>query len=85
MLENSSGALIEEAMRLEKALTNNEAEYEALIYGLELTAKLAAQYLEVNLDSELVSSQVIDTFEVKEPRMRQYCEKAGLIMSRFKN
>ena len=51
VLENSSGILIEEAMRLERNLTNNEAEYEALLYGLELAMRLGAQYFEVILDS----------------------------------
>ena len=50
VLENSSGVLIEEALRLEKNLTNNEVEYEALLYGLELALKMGALYLEVNLD-----------------------------------
>ena len=54
VLENSSGVLIEEALRLERNLTNNEAKYEALLYGLELAFKLGAHYLKVNLDLELV-------------------------------
>ena len=32
VLENSSGILIKEAVRLEGKMTNNEAEYEALLY-----------------------------------------------------
>ena len=34
ILENSSGILIEESMQLKGTMTNNEAEYEALLYGL---------------------------------------------------
>ena len=40
IIESSSGVIIEEAFRLEKQMMNNEAEYEALIYGLELALKL---------------------------------------------
>ena len=40
VLENSSEVLIEKALRLEKNLTNNEIEYEALLYGLGLAVKL---------------------------------------------
>ena len=47
--------IIEEAFRLEKQMTNNEVEYEALIYGLELALKLGVQNLKVLLESELVS------------------------------
>ena len=32
-LENSSRVLIEEVVRLDEKITNNEAEYEALLYG----------------------------------------------------
>ena len=85
VLENSSKVLVEEVMRLEKALTNNEVEYKAVVYGLELAVKLGTQYLEVNLDSKLVSSQLVGNFEAKEPRMKQYLKKALLIMSRFKS
>ena len=40
VLENSRGVLIEEAIRLGEKMTNNEAEYEALLYGLELALRL---------------------------------------------
>ena len=67
VLENSFRVLIEEALRRERNLTNNEAEYEALLFGLELALKLGAHYLKVNLDSELVSGQLIEMFKVKDP------------------
>ena len=85
VLENSSGVLIEEALRMEKNLTNNKVEYEALLYGLELALKLGAQYLEVNLDSKLITGQLIGTFVVKDPRMNSYCEKARSFLSQFKD
>ena len=40
VLENSSGVLIKEAVRLDEKMTNNEAEYKALLYGLELALTL---------------------------------------------
>ena len=33
IIESSSGVIIEEAFRLEKQMTNNKAEYKALIYS----------------------------------------------------
>ena len=69
---------------MEKNLTNNEVEYEALLYGLELALNLGARYLEVNLDLELVSEQLIGTFKAKDPRINSYCKKARLFMSQFK-
>ena len=50
--------------------TNNEAEYEALIYGLELL--LENNFLSVNIfsDSQLVVNQVNGLFKVKNHRMK---------------
>ena len=50
VLENSSRVLIEEAVRLDEKMTNNEAKYEALLYGLELALRLGVQCLKINLD-----------------------------------
>ena len=47
----SSSRVIEEAFRLEGQMTNNEAEYEALLYDLELALKLGIQNLKVYVDS----------------------------------
>src|SRR5690606_32863967 len=84
IIESSSGVIIEEAFRLEKQMTNNEAEYEALIYGLELALKLGVQNLKVLLDSELVSGQVNKTFETKDQRMKLYCSKVVQLMKNFR-
>ena len=64
--ESSSRVVVEEAFWLEGQMTNNEAEYEALIYGLELALKLGVQNLKVLLDSKLVFEQVNKFFEVKD-------------------
>ena len=55
ILDSSFRVIIEEAFQLEEQMTNNEAEYEALLYGLELAIKLGVKNLRVFLDSGLVS------------------------------
>ena len=55
ILENSSGILIEESVQLNGKMTNNEAEYEALLYGLDLALRLGVRHITINLDSELDS------------------------------
>ena len=72
VLENLSGVLIEESVKLEEKMTNNETEYEALLYGLELALRLGVQYLKINMDSELVSEQLVGKFKTKDSRMRSY-------------
>uniref|UniRef100_A0A2N9GE62 Uncharacterized protein n=1 Tax=Fagus sylvatica TaxID=28930 RepID=A0A2N9GE62_FAGSY len=51
--------------------TNNEAEYEALLTGLEMAKVLGATELEVLSDSQLVVGQVNGDYEAKEGRMQQ--------------
>ena len=40
IIESSFGVIIKETFQLEKQMTNYEAEYKALLYGLELALKL---------------------------------------------
>ena len=50
-------------------MSNNEAEYEALIAGLELTWELGVEAIEVFSDLMLIVYQVTGAFQVKEERM----------------
>ena len=66
-------------------MTNNEAEYETLLYILELALRLGAQHLKINLDSELVSGQLVGVFEAKDSRMKSYHNTAKSLMTEFKH
>lgn len=46
-------------------VTNNKAEYEAIIASLELAKSLEAKVIEAKYDSLLVVNQVNEMFEVK--------------------
>ena len=84
VLENSLGVLIEQAVRLEEKMTNNKAEYEALLYKLELALRVGVQHLNINLDSELVSGQLVGTFEAKNSWMKSCRDTAKSLMTEFK-
>ena len=85
MLEAPSGLKIEEARRLNFQATNNEAEYEALIYGLELAKHLGVKLLKVRSDSKLIVEQVARRFEAKELRMKFYFDKASALSCQFQS
>ena len=53
-------------VRLHYQTTNNEAEYEALLKGLELAKSLGAESVLIQGDSQLVIGQVNGTYEAKE-------------------
>ncbi|XP_011083335.1 uncharacterized protein LOC105165873 [Sesamum indicum] len=83
LIQGSKNMEIEIATRLSFPVTNNEAEYEALIMGLELSLEAGAKDLEVFTDSQLVALQIEGTYETKEESMILYHTKAKSIMSKF--
>ena len=71
-------------IRLWYQTTNNEAEYEALIKGLELARSVEAESILVLGDSQLVMGQVNETCEAKEERMKKYLNKVVCLVKNFK-
>ncbi|KAF7807811.1 Ribonuclease H [Senna tora] len=69
------GVAIDQALELNLKTTNNQAEYEALIAGLNLASELGATNLLVSSDSQLVVGQLSGDFEVKEPTIAKYVER----------
>jgi ribonuclease HI len=71
--------------------TNNDAEYEALILGLQkiklFLGKEKAKKAEVScfLDSELVVKQLNHEYKLKEPRIQQYFIEIWNLMLEYKN
>ena len=58
ILHSPKGDKIECMIRLDFPTTNNEAEYETLILGLDLTKATGAKNLVVYYNSQVVISQV---------------------------
>ena len=82
-MEAHSGLKIDEAQRLNFQASNNEAEYKALIYGLEWTKHLGVKLLKVRSDSKLIAEQVAGRFEANELRMKAYFDKASALSCQF--
>ena len=59
--------LIEQALRFAFKVSNNQAEYEALIAGMLLAKEMGAQSLLVRSDSQLVTRQVTGEYQEKDP------------------
>ncbi|VFQ97329.1 unnamed protein product [Cuscuta campestris] len=58
------------SVRFRFKVSNNEAEYEALLCGLRLAASLKAERIQVRCDSKLVVGHVTGEFEAKDERMK---------------
>ena len=67
-----SGYVESHAFHLHFKCTNNIAEYEALILGLNLLKKLGAHRIVVHGDSDLIIKQVNGEYTMKHPRLRGY-------------
>jgi ribonuclease HI len=65
VLNDESGAVVAEISRYLGETTNNQAEYKALIAGLEKAKDLAVEEVACYLDSELVVKQLNHEYKVK--------------------
>ena len=63
--------------------SNNEAEYEALLYGLRMAISLGVRRLMVNSDSDLVVNQVMKEWDVRSPAMTGYCNAVRKLEKKF--
>jgi ribonuclease HI len=65
--------------------TNNEAEYNALILGLEEALKLGIHTIHIEGDSNLVIQQVQHLWKVKASSLILLCVKATSLLMQFKS
>lgn len=65
-------------------VTNNVAEYEGLLKGLEKSLELGATEIAVRSDSQLLVRQLLGEYKVKAPHIIPLVEKAKMLLSRFK-
>ena len=83
ILTSPEGIDIEYALRFRFHTSNNEAEYEAVIAGLNLFHSLEVDRLEICSDSQLVVRQIEDTYEAKSGRMILYLRKVRDLLKKF--
>ncbi|XP_057994353.1 uncharacterized protein LOC131174614 [Hevea brasiliensis] len=83
VLEAPNGEQLLMSKRLCFPTTNNVAEYEACICGLEALIAVGAKKVEVFGDSMLVVSHVKGEWELKEEKLRPYLEYAKKLLFSF--
>ncbi len=70
------GRVLGKAGRYLGLATNNEAEYQALLLGLEVARARGLRRLEIVADSELLVRQLTGAYKVREPRLKALCDQA---------
>ncbi|RVW96220.1 hypothetical protein CK203_020814 [Vitis vinifera] len=68
LLQSPTGEHLEQVIRLGFPASNNEAEYEAILSGLDLALALSVSKLRVYSDSQLVVKHVQKEYEAKDAR-----------------
>ncbi|RVW96537.1 Retrovirus-related Pol polyprotein from transposon 17.6 [Vitis vinifera] len=83
LLQSPTGEYLEQAIRLGFPASNNEAEYEAILSGLDLALALSVSKLRIYSDSQLVVRHVQKEYEAKDARMVRYLTKVRNTLQRF--
>ena len=71
----SNDTIIERSIRIDFKASNNEAEYEAVLAGLNSTKTLGAKNLIIHCDSLLIASQINGEYMARDKRMATYLLK----------
>ena len=72
VLESPRHKKIYKVFKLDFLVSNNEAEYEALLTGLKMARDLDIKAIHVFCNSKLVSTQINTEFQAWEPKMAVY-------------
>ena len=75
VIQTPEGDKIKCMIRLDFPTTNNKAEYEALVVGLDLAKAAVAENMVVHYDSQVITSQINDNYKCKNERMKNYLEE----------
>ncbi|XP_038688375.1 uncharacterized protein LOC119987518 [Tripterygium wilfordii] len=83
VLLSPEGSIIQRSVRCGFRATNNEAEYEALIAGLQLAEDMRIKNLAVHSDSQLIVNQLQGSYQAKDPKMASYLEAVKELQKQF--
>jgi len=85
VIEDASGQIVRRGGRFLGSVTNNVAEYEALIWGLETALDHGVARLRVCADSELVVRQMNGVYRVKNEGLKPLFARAQKLLRRFES
>jgi ribonuclease HI len=74
-LVSPRGAIFEQSVRLEYFCTNNQAEYEAILLGLQILSSMGVKSVEAFGDSLLVVQQIAGVFQCFNGSLNAYLDK----------
>lgn len=84
IIKDGYGRVLKKAARFLGHCTNNQAEYQGVLLGLEEARKLKIQTVDFFLDSELVVNQLSRNFKVKDLSLQSLFVKIWNLSLSFK-
>ncbi|XP_075504408.1 uncharacterized protein LOC142541838 [Primulina tabacum] len=72
LLVSPLGENVKLALRIDSRITNNEAEYEAVIAGIRAAREVGASRIILYSDSQLITQQIKGIYEAKDDKMLKY-------------
>jgi ribonuclease HI len=82
---DENGAVVKELSRYLDRTTNNVAEYEGLLMGLESLLQLGAKKIVVKSDSQLLVRQLNSEYRVKDEKLKVLFERAKNLLRQFES
>ncbi|MEK7578844.1 MAG: ribonuclease HI family protein [Patescibacteria group bacterium] len=76
VIADDKGNILKEYSHYLGEATNNQAEYEAVIFALQKAKQLKIKELEIRTDSELVGRQLLGKYKIKDPDLQPLFIKA---------
>ena len=83
VLVGENGEVVSTAKRFLGHCTNNIAEYQALILGLEEALRRGSTAISIYLDSELIVRQIQGVYRVKNPTLKPLMADVQALLDRF--
>ena len=75
VIQTAKGDKIKCMIWLDFPTINNEAEYEALVAGLDLAKAAGAENMIMHCDSQVITSQINGDYECRNERMKKCLEE----------
>jgi ribonuclease HI len=83
VIVDSNGTVVKELSRYLGHSTNNVAEYEGLLLGLEALLRLGKKRIRVQSDSQLLVRQLNGEYRVKDEKLKALFQKAMALLRQF--
>ena len=76
VVTDENGKVLKEYSHYLGEVTNNQAEYEAVIFALQKAKQLKIKEIELRVDSELIGKQLLGQYKIKDPDLQSFFIRA---------